>query len=54
MRNEDLAELADDLEELCDNLSDTTEGEAMPRDVAMRGLAALDLLLSEIDGLGDG
>lgn len=53
MRSEDLTELVDDLEELRDTLSDATEGEAMPRDAAMRGLAALDLLLSEIDGLRD-
>lgn len=52
MRSEDVAELAEDLEELRDALCDVAEdGAAMPRDAAMRGMAALDLILSELDGL---
>lgn len=54
MRSEDLTELAHDLEELRDVLCDASEdGEAMPRDAAMRGAAALDLILSELDRLRD-
>ena len=53
MRQDEMAELAEDLEELRDALCDVAEGEAMPADAAMRGHAALDLLMNHLENLAD-
>lgn len=53
LTHKEAADLAGDLEELRDALCDVAEGDAMPADIAMRGHAALDLLIANLESLAD-